>query len=304
MKVYIGSDFQPRHYFGSNYGEISFQITSSYDQDAQNFFNATGINDTNLKDAVNTFVTQLKTTSSLWDKMIQILPLVADDTSSLSTQFSYNLKDTGSYQASFPNGVATSDLSGFQSVETGNSSTRVYCDTNLNPGTEFDTIRNAHASIYTTSPSSTTDSWDWGVYSGGGAIQYYSHIIAGRNLSGGNSQKLTGWAGQLPVAVTSTDISGSFVSTQAVGGGVSFRVNKTNIGTGAVTPTSRYGQGDAYLGCYHDRNNLIPAIVTNKKYQCLTVGTALTVSEQDELTDIIQRFQENIDTALGTSRAV
>ena len=73
---------------------------SNIDNDAQNFFTATGITNKNLQLAINSFVAQLKF-DGLWNKMIQILPFVADDTSSLSTQFAYNLKNTGQRQVRF-----------------------------------------------------------------------------------------------------------------------------------------------------------------------------------------------------------
>jgi hypothetical protein len=307
-QVYLGGTLINDVFLGNDRIDVVTATNIAYDTDAENFFTASGITNTGLQFAVNDFVINLKNVN-LWDKMIQILPFVADNTSSLETQFSYNLKNTGSYQASFPNGVSTSDLSGFQSIETVSTASRVYCDTNLNPETEFDTTNLAHASIYTTSPSPVGDAYDWGTFGGGGFDQHASYVIVGRNLSAGNSQKVTGWGGAVLgtpglISVTNEEMSGSFVASLN-NTTLSFRANGANLVSGSIGQAGRYGLGNAFLGALNVTNAPAgPALVTNRKYQCLTVGTYLTNTEADTLSSIIQQFQENIDAAMGTSRSV
>ena len=64
------------------------------DVDVQAFLDATGIADSDIITALETYVETLKT-ESLWDKMVGLYPLVTDktDTADIQGQFKYNLKD-------------------------------------------------------------------------------------------------------------------------------------------------------------------------------------------------------------------
>lgn len=64
------------------------------DVDVQAFLDATGISDSSIITALETFVNTLKT-ESLWDKMVAIYPFVTDKTNpiDIQAQFKYNLKD-------------------------------------------------------------------------------------------------------------------------------------------------------------------------------------------------------------------
>lgn len=69
------------------------------DQAALNFINATGIQDNNIREAINSFVVDLKA-NNLWNKLYVLYPFVGgtQDTSK------YNLVNTGSYTISFSSG--------------------------------------------------------------------------------------------------------------------------------------------------------------------------------------------------------
>jgi len=72
------------------------------DVDVQTFLDATGISDSAITTALETFVTTLKT-ESLWDKMVAIYPFVTDKTGAIDiqAQFKYNLKDPQDTDAAY-----------------------------------------------------------------------------------------------------------------------------------------------------------------------------------------------------------
>jgi hypothetical protein len=274
---------------------IAIEPSIVYDVDAQNFFTATGITNTGLKGAVNDFVIELKTTASLWTDMVQICPLVADDTSSLATQLAVNLKNTGSFNLTFPNGIGASNLNGF----TANSTTTVYARTGLAPRVEFGSLGNFAVGIYTTTTGETGDRYDYGANDGAN----FSLFIVGRSLSGGNTQKIMALRpGAFPELVDA-----------ASAGFFNGRFNRS------LSPVSRYarngtqiassgdGSGDianveAYFGA--NNNNGTPGQVCNKQYQMFMVSTGLTDAQMTSLNTIVQNFQSSVDNALGTSRRV
>lgn len=284
--------------FGYREQRVSGPAPIVYDQDAQNFFNATGITDVGLKGAVDTFVVALKNTGSLWTNMVQICPLVADDTSSLATMFSYNLKDTGSYNLTFPNGVgALSDLNGFFA----NEANTIYANTNLAPRTVFGSLGDFSVGVHTTTTGETGDAWDWGGFAGN---SNYSFFIMGRSLSGGNTGKL---------AALRPDNVCNAGTNAAAAGFYSARFDTTKSPIGRFTrnsiqiATSNGGTGDifslnAYLGAQNSSGT--PAAKCDKQYQMLTVGNGLTDAQMTSLNTIVKNFQTDVDTALGTTRSV
>jgi hypothetical protein len=270
----------------------------SYDQDAINFFNATGITDAGLKGAVDTFVVALKNTGSLWDNMVQICPLVADDTSSLATMFAVNLRNTGSYSLTFPNGVgASSDLNGFYA----NEASTIYANTNLAPRTVFGSLGDYSVGIYTTTAGETGDAWDWGGFS---SNSNYSYFIVGRSLSGGNVGVLSGLRPDNICNAGTLVAAGGFFNSRFDNGASPkgrYAKNATQIAS------SNGGSGDianfnAFLGSGNFSGS--PASKCDKQYQMLTVGNGLTDAQMTSLNTIVQNFQDDVDTALGTSRKV
>lgn len=269
-----------------------------YDQDAQNFFNATGITDAGLKGAVDTFVVALKNTGSLWDNMVQICPLVADDTSSLATMFAVNLRDTGSYNLTFPNGVgALSDLNGFFA----NEANTIYANTNLAPRTVFGSLGDYSVGIHTTTTGEAGDAWDWGGFS---SNSNYSYLVVGRSLSGGNTNKLSGLRpDNICNAGTSAAAAGFYNARFDNAANPKGRLTRNSI----QLASSNGGTGDiasfnAFLGSGNFSGS--PSSKCDKQYQMLTVGNGLTDAQMTSLNTIVKNFQVDVDTALGTSREV
>lgn len=269
-----------------------------YDQDAQNFFTATGITDVGLKEAVNTFVVALKNTGSLWDNMVQICPLVADDTASLATQLAVNLRDTGSYNLTFPNGVGgLSDLNGFFA----NEANTIYANTNLAPRTVFGSVGDFSVGVYTTITGEAGDAWDWGGFAGN---SNYSFFIMGRSLSGGNTNKLSGLRpDNICNNGTNAGVAGFYHAKFDNGSSPKGRFTRD----GVQLATSNGGTGDIFsLSAFLGSGNFsgTPSSKCDKQYQMLVVGNSISDANVISLNTIVQNFQDDVDTALGTSRSV
>jgi hypothetical protein len=277
----------------------------SIDNDAVNFFTATGIANQDLQLAVNSFVVQLKL-NGLWNKMDLIYPFVADNTSSLATQFGFNLKNTGSFNPTFINGVTDSNLNGYLAAR----NTR-YISTNYNLRTVRGATGPAHVSVYTTSTAEALDTVDFGGFV---STTNNTSIITGRNGIGGNSQKFVSIGAAAPgdgtgsfVEITNTNEAGyligsyTFTDTPKQYG----YFNGVNIMSGSafrdVAVTGSFN-GTAFFGAISSSAG--PTQGTNKRYQLLTVGDGLTQSEADTLTTIVTAFQSNIDVVMGTSRSL
>jgi hypothetical protein len=267
-----------------------------YDTDAQNFFNATGIVDTGLKEAVNDFVIALKTTSSLWDDMVQICPLVADDLGSLATQLAVNLRNTGSYNLTFPNGVAGSNLSGFLAVE----ASTIYANTNLAPRTVFGSLGDYSVGIYTTTLGETGDAWDWGGFT---ANSNYSYMVIGRSLSGGNAQVISALRPDNIISSTAAAANGFYNGrfNTGISPAGRFARNGTQIGT-SFGGSGNIFDANAFFGSANFSG--VPNVKCDKQYQMLAVGNGLTTAQMTSLNTIVQNFQDAVDTALETSRKV
>jgi hypothetical protein len=301
-QVYLGTALINDVFLGADRMDDLFNLY--LDPDAQSFFNATGITNLPLKLAVNQFVLELKG-ELLWDKMTQILPFVADNTASLSTQFAYNLKNTASFNPTLVNGTTNSDLGGYQA----NKTTPIYINTNLVPHTEF--VNNGHVCVYTTDAVQSTgqadDTWDWGINpaNGSGSI-----MIVGRFTPDGfgDVQKIANLASNTNVFVGANPAAGCYISSF-------FNVSNTSTteymenGVLIGSSTGSYRRPDNGIEAYFGATNqpfVSPSAQarSNRKYQLLTVGSGLTNTEMVTLNTIVNTFQANIDAAMGTSRAV
>jgi hypothetical protein len=97
--------FQPYAFLGSALAKVQF------DPDAQSFFNATGITNSTIQDAVNTLTVSLKD-NGLWTSMSAIYPMVGGT----ADTHKYNLKDpqdtNAAYRITFSGSWTHSEASG------------------------------------------------------------------------------------------------------------------------------------------------------------------------------------------------
>jgi hypothetical protein len=266
-----------------------------YDVDAQNFFTATGITNTGLRDAVNDLVLDLKS-ASLWTPMDVIYPFVGDNLPTLGTQLSFNLKNTGSFQATLTNGSGSSDFAGYFSDAAASRHLNTnYVPRTQRPGGPF------HASLYTTSSASVASTIDLGAFLSGTDL---TTMFIGRNLSGGNSQKGFSAGGNSGMEVTDTNTTGFYAGSYDNGINPKSRLlyNGTQIGTDNRTFNNNSTIG-LTLGGIISTGGAVSSRTT-KKYQFLSMGAGLTNTQMASLNTIVQDFQSAVDTAMGTSRRV
>jgi hypothetical protein len=312
--------------------ECEFDYTiSNIDVSTTNFITATGITNPNLIAAINEFVVDLKT-NNIWNDVVQIIPFVADDTASLSTQFGFNLKDTASLNPTFRRGFSViTDLSGSnfngykanKGTEDGFSGGDMeFMDTGFIPNDVWSAtgpFYNGHVSIYTTDAASidgpgdfqsgSGDVWDWGGGQGGGSLSG-SVVILGRFFNNpefqpNTVQKISNLGASDITLNNQTPVAGYYISTfrRNTGGIVSKYIqNGTLIGSSSAFDR-KFSPRTAYLGAAHLQ---LPAIQarSNRRYQLLTVGNSLTDAQIAELNTIVHKFQQNIDAAMGTNRTV
>jgi hypothetical protein len=266
----------------------------SFDPDAQNFFNATGITNTGLKEAVNDLVLDLKS-ASLWTTMDVIYPFVADDLSALATQLPINLKTPGTYDGTIINGTTSSDLNGYGSNE---ASTRYiktgWIPRTVRPGGPY------HMSIYTTSDGSTADRVDIGSFNSGTDV---TMLVVGRNRVGVNSEKFAWFGGGALTTVTTAGSTGFF--SGAYDNGINPKTRLLRNGTQIVTNNTTIDNSSSkelYLGANNNDGN--PVQITTKQYQFASLGGGFTNAQMITLNTIVQNFQTAVDNALGTSRKV
>lgn len=295
-RIYVGSN----EVFGKYIGNTYFAVQNiEFQPETINFLNATGITNTDIRDALDTLVVGLKD-ALLWDKMDIIYPFVADNTSSLSTQFGYNLKDTSSFNPIFNNGV-NGDLNGYKS----DSSTTKYIDTTYIPTSSI-VGKNIHVSIYTTDAYNSLvpagDAIDWGSFVVQSAVTKYSYLVTGRSFDGTNTTKLLGFL-TTPISTSSLSEAGYTIAynNNATSESALFLNNATQFVTSSAQ-NGNIGVISTYFGAWN--NNGTGDRITNKQYQFFTVGDTIPSSSVGTLNSLVQTFQESIDTALGTSRAV
>jgi hypothetical protein len=277
-----------------------------YDPDAQNFFTATGITNTGLRSAVNDLVLDLKS-NSLWTPMDIIYPFVADNLGALSTQFSYNLKNTGSFQGTFSNPLTNSNFNGFSSSAVGVTSptfntNAIYMEIPYVPQTQRPSGP-IHFSLYTTTDGNAGNAQDMGAYVNNSAL---SILITGRFKSGANSTAAMYVASSNYADSTGTPRNGYYIARydtsasprgQMVRQGINFvSSNATTAGLATIAIA---------LGGIRDADNASRVVsYTDKQYQFCTVGGTLTFSQMEVLNGVVQKFQSAVDTAMGTSRRI
>jgi hypothetical protein len=284
---------------------VKSEVSIVYDSDAQNFFTATGITNTGLRSAVNNLVLDLKF-NSLWTELDVIYPFVADNLGALSTQFSYNLKNTGSFQGTFSNPLTNSNFNGFSSSAVGVSPptinpNAIYMNVPYNPRTQRP-LGPIHMSAYTTTNGNTGDVQDFGAFENGSSVTL---IILGRNKSGINAEKIVWMGGGTLGSITNNPSNGYFIGSfdnsitpksEMTRNGVSIITNNSALSTNVVNMTLTLGAVNV--------SGYGVARYVDKQFQFATLGNGLNNTEQGLLNGIVQSFQQAVDAAMGTSRYV
>jgi alpha-tubulin suppressor-like RCC1 family protein len=262
--------------------------TSSYDADAQAYFDATGITDNTIQNAVNTLVLSLKF-NGLWEKGKIINP-VAGGT---ATTHKFNLKDprdlNAAYRLTF-SGTVTHSSNGM----VGNGSNG-YANTFLNPNTVYPTTGLMSLGIYLNSATNIDEiRSDIGAISG--ATNYcqiyakFDNTFYGQiNIPNNVNQR-----------VTNTDSRGWFFASRT---GATAQFIQKNL-----VRTSFNGAPNQSVGMVN--NNIFvmaqsntagnPSLYSTKRVAFVWVGDSLSTTEADNLYTIIQTYQTSLSRHVGT----
>lgn len=254
-----------------------------FDPDAQSFFTAAGITDTNQKTAVNQLVLDLKS-YGIWEKYSVIYPFVGGSSSTCS----YNLKTPSSYQISFYGGWTWNS----NGITSGVNS---YGDTGFSPYSGFNSDTDYQYSIYS---RTVGDSNDFFTLDFTGCDEY-GYISSIHNLYIRSSNQLQFYdvdGGYNTRTYSSTDGSGLYTIS---------RTNSTNYvayrnGTAmTLTGFTSSGAGSRPVGNVvitgiNDPCAGISALGTIKNYAFWAMGNGLTSIESSNLYTAVQAFQTTL----------
>lgn len=256
--------------FNQNYPVI---VTSAFDADAQKFINASGISGSNA-DAINTLVVALKNTGSLWDKMYVIYPFIGGTLSS----FAWNLKDTGSFSASFVNNPVAS-ANGLQTNGTNNYLNSNY-SINSNVTSSF------HLSYYKRTGRNTGDNIDAGAFNETTArgiflaAQLTSTLSRARQYSTAMDNSAAPYTGSF---MTTADTTHSSLYKGSVEKASIALSNPGALTTGSIT-----------LGAMRSNQSGNPAYYTSASYAFMTIGQHISGSDATNFVTIVQNYQTEL----------
>ena len=277
----------------ANHGIVS-SSGASFDADALAFMTAAYITDNTQKTAINTLVTDFKS-SGIWTKMKAIYPFVGGS----ATSHKWNLKDPRDLDAAFRlvfSGGVTHSSNGVQ-FDGANG----YANTKLIPSTVYGAQNPLlHYSVYNrTSLTITSTVWSDGVYSstGIGGIALMQNSFS--TLAPGNSSLLVGSSdpgGTLTGFSGNTD--GYFIfsrlsntSLKAYRNGTLVGTKTTDISSDTLIPRSEF-----LLGARNDSFDLALRPTNYNPFQkaFATIGTALTDTEAANFYTAVQLFNTTL----------
>jgi hypothetical protein len=267
--VYIGNTLINDFRLGTQIIDDVFTVYNGFDNDVKNFVNASKVSNPTTINALDTFVTSLKS-NNLWNKFYALYPFVGGNSQSNR----YNLINTGSYLIAFT-GSWTFNDNGI----TGDGST-AYGNTYLSvPATNF----SGSATIFNYSRTTGITGIDMGSEGLGPGPFYIANRYTGN---------LTYFSFDIS-ATTSASLDGSGLymgvssgSTQLVyrNGSQSFSTNKT----AGQNPAANF-----YIGSNNFRDNA--SDFSNRNFAMAGFANSFNLSQASTFYTIVQNFQ----TALG-----
>ncbi len=251
-----------------------FSENPPYDSDAVAFFDATGITDSDIKDAVNTLVTDLKD-NSLWTLGKAIYPIVGGN----ATAHKYNLKDPqdtdGAFRLNFVN-TWTHDANGMS----GNGTT-AYANTFYVTSTQH-TDALMSIGLYSRTNSSGTIC-DMGAYNATGTKQTaiwtrFGDVFYGIPTEDG-----------ILTNVSNTDSRGWFFASRTGASATFLQKNSTQ-----TTKTANTGNPSVsvYIGARNDDGSSI--YHSSRQIAFAWLGSTLSTSQASTLYTIINTFQTSL----------
>lgn len=246
--------------------------TATFDPDAVAFFNATGITDATIKNAINTLVIDLKG-YGIWNKMIAIYPFVGGTAST----HKFNLKDPRDLDIAF----RLTFFGGWTHTLTGTrpNGTNAYADTYINAFNLF-SAGNGYAGLYLrTLPNLGGDRYPLG----GG------NILIDLYNSGNNIFPKMGGAAFLD---RPTSGPRAFWQLNNLSGAQTITKNSTVLGTN--TNTGGFTNQTVFLGASNNSPNP-PSGYSDYEQSLTSIGVVgLTPTERTNYYTAVQAFQTTL----------
>ena len=269
-------------------------VASQYEPEAEAFFDALSLTNDTVKDAINTFVQQMKDSlPTEWSQMVAIYPFVGNGTRTGSAAtHKYNLLDPQDADSSFRlTFIDTPGHDGF-GVNFKVGGVVSYANTHIRPSSKL-TLNNTHVALYSIKDTTTeTVRYDIGCSEGTDRLHvciataatsysYQYNATSGEGRLGGSSTdaKIFYVAGRTSASYHSIYIDGSKAGS--------------NTSTGGSLPTI-----DMYLAAQNDDGT--KANVTARCYSYASIGGGFS----DASNIIYYRIVERLQVALRRSNEV
>ena len=252
-----------------------YGVATSYDADAQLFFNAqtaAGVTLTTTQmDAVNQWVVDSKA-AGIWTKFKAIYPFVG----STATSQKFNLKNPLDTDAAFRLnfiGGGTHSSNGYQP-----NGINSYANTFLTPSTNL-TLSNFHLSFY----SRTLTVGVVVEIGGNGNLASYTHLrIAANFVSGGG-------AATTLTFTTTTDARGFWLGTKRAANDRAVFRNNLKQNSSTVSDSNTLDTLPLFLGAQNKAG--VPALYSAKECAFATIGDGLTDLESQLFYQITEKYQ-------------
>lgn len=329
-QAYLGSTELNKLYLGTTQINKVIGPYSIVNTEVINWVNATDMTNPRIWRAVDEFVSGCKI-DAIWSKFFAIYPLITDstNTATIKNQFKYNLVNTNLYTLAY-NGSSTVGYDGYT-----NGGTNSYINTNLNPlGSSLG--GDLHMSLYTPDIFANASQAHMGAFyryvigvgtfNEGyglwttGSTQACCQFAGGENnttfiaMGGGNPNTFRSGTDQ--IFVNNATGSGLWFSSNTYG--VYPSVDCITYYNGSALITNAFSKTvqdnmetvdtPILLGAMgyriEDYDFEFPFGFSTLTYSFFTIGNSFTADEASAAYNRIQTLQEQIDSILGTSRAV
>jgi len=275
--VYIGDTLINDIFIGNNRIDDTLEINQGIDQNVRNFALAAQINDTDIINSLDTFVSQLKS-NNLWNKFYALYPLVGGTSDSckwnLITTSSFTLNYTGSFNftntgISGSGTTSNTNTSFTPSINTSdwatNNSFGVYVNTNVSGGIDM-----GAESPFPASPA--------------GADTYLISRYTNNLAYFFNSSSLT---------VASTDSTGFWFGCISGSSGTNMNLYKNGTSIASKASPTTYTITKALYFTANDADGLTNERST-RQYSLSFIARAFNNTEASTLNTIVQTFQTSL----------
>jgi len=275
--VYIGDTLINDIFIGNNRIDDTLEINQGIDQNVRNFALAAQINDTDIINSLDTFVSQLKS-NNLWNKFYALYPLVGGTSDSckwnLITTSSFTLNYTGSFN--------------FTNTGISGSGTTSNINTTFTPSiNSADWATNNSFGVYVN--TNVTGGYDMGAESPfpaspAGADTYLISRYTNNLAYFFNSSSLT---------VASTDAKGFWFGGVSGSSGTNINLYKNGTSVASKASPTTYTITKALYFTANDADGLTNERST-RQYSLSFIARAFNNTEASTLNTIVQTFQTSL----------